>query len=500
VAHRHGRNAQGRGHELKFHDTFLSMKLGPAAGCLRGLSRGKDIFRAYARNVRVLTKSSSRSMAKLLPKQCCLRKSPVAAALLGWLAASVFAESPAAAQDALQGIAGNPGAVDVEPGTGELGRLIGFGPDSGVRLGGVLVSNGNYLASGGNSPGVASFNNLLVTGLNADLEKLIHIPGATVGAALLQFDGQPTNQQAGVVTGYNSLPGAPPLDRTEFYELWWRQSLFSDAVVVRFGKLVPTNDFDNVVRPVPVQDPSLNIPAVSGLLYTPIFVNPTILGFQPGYYNSAYGVTATLAPSKSWYLSLGTYDGNGARGVQTGLETLPTFNGYRFQIGEIGAAWLLGAQGLPGSFAVGAWDQTGQLTLKEYPTGFIAQDGAQGVYMFASQRLWRDPEGDGVSGFIQFGANDSRTTLFANRYFGLGLTGFGLIPGRPGDSLGAGLAWSALNQNRSYRGNEVILQAYYQIQVKSAFYLEPALTLSTPGERSAAQPTLAFTLQSTILF
>jgi hypothetical protein len=36
---------------------------------------------------------------------------------------------------------------------------------------------------------VASFNNLLVTGLDADLEKLIHIPGATVGAALLQFDG-----------------------------------------------------------------------------------------------------------------------------------------------------------------------------------------------------------------------------------------------------------------------------------------------------------------------
>jgi porin len=458
------------------------------------------MFRARARNVRVLTKSWSRSMAKLLPAQCCLRKSPVAATLLGWLAASVFAESPAAAQDALQGIAGNPGAVDVEPGTGELGRLIGFGPDSGVRLGGVLVSNGNYLASGGNSPGVASFNNLLVTGLDADLEKLIHIPGATVGAALLQFDGQPTNQRAGVVTGYNSLPGAPPLDRTEFYELWWRQSLFSDAVVVRFGKLVPTDDFDNVVRPVPVQDPSLNIPAVSGLLYTPIFVNPTILGFQPGYYNSAYGVTATLAPSKSWYLSLGTYDGNGARGVQTGLETLPTFNGYRFQIGEIGAAWLLGAQGLPGSFAVGAWDQTGQLTLKEYPTGFIAQDGTQGVYMFASQRLWRGPEGDGVSGFIQFGANDSRTTLFANRYFGLGLTGFGLIPGRPGDSLGAGLAWSELNQIRSYRGDEVILQAYYQMQVKSAFYLEPAVTLSTPGERSAAQPTLAFTLQSTILF
>ena len=105
----------------------------------------------------------------------------------------------------------------------------------------------------------------------------------------------------------------------------WRQSLFADSVVVRFGKLVPTNDFDNVVRPVPVQDPSLKIPAVSGLLYTPIFVNPTILGVLPGYYNSAYGVTVTLAPTKNWYLSLGSYDGNLADRVQTGLEfTLPS--------------------------------------------------------------------------------------------------------------------------------------------------------------------------------
>jgi porin len=426
-------------------------------------------------------------------------KSAAAAGLLGWLA-SAFAEAPAAAQEATQGIAGNPGAVDVEPGSGALGQILGFGPESGVRLGGVLVSNGNYLASGGNNPGTASFNNLLVTGLDADLDKLVHISGASVGAALLRFDGQATNQQAGVVTGYNSLPGAPPLDRTELYELWWRQSLFADTVVVRFGKLVPTNDFDNVTRPVQVQDPSLQIPAVSGLLYTPLFVNPTILGFLPGYYNSAYGVTTTLAPSKVTYLSLGIYDGNGARGVQTGLETVPTFNAYRFQIGEIGANWLLGAQRLPGAFAIGAWDQTGQLTLQG-PQGSITQDGSQGIYMIASQRLWRaSPDGAGVSGFLQLGANNSRTTRFATRFFGLGLTAFGLVPKRPGDSFGVGLAWSGLNQNAGYRRDEVIFQAYDQIQVRKAFYLEPALTLSTPGETSARRPALGFTLQTTVLF
>ena len=290
-----------------------------------------------------------------------LVKFPAAAALVGSLAALVY-ETPAKAQDPTQGIAGNPGAVDVEPGTGALGQFLGFGPDSGVRLGGVVVSNANSLAAGGKDPGTASFNNLVVIGGDASLDKLAQIAGArTLGVSVLRFDGQRTNQQFGAVTGYNSLPGAAPLDRTELYELYVAVSLLADSVVVRFGKLVPTNDFDNVVRPVPVQDPSLKIPAVSGLLYTPILVNPTILGVLPGYYNSAYGVTGTLAPTKNWYLSLGSYDGNLADGVQTGLEFAPAFNSYRFQIGEFGTAWLLGSQRLPGAFAIGAWDQTGLL-------------------------------------------------------------------------------------------------------------------------------------------
>jgi hypothetical protein len=81
-----------------------------------------------------------------------------------------------------------------------------------------------------------------------------------------------------------------------------------------------------------------------------------------------------------------------------------------------------------------------------------------------------------------------------------GLTAFGLLPGRPGDSFGAGLAWSGLDQNAGYRRDEMMFQVYDQIQVTNAFYLEPALTLSSPGERSARQPAIAFTLQSTILF
>ena len=43
-------------------------------------------------------------------------------------------------------------------------------------------------------------------------------------------------------------------------------------------------------------------------------------------------------------MSYGIYDGNGARGEQTGLNVTPQFNGYYFTIGEVGYAWQLGGE------------------------------------------------------------------------------------------------------------------------------------------------------------
>ena len=70
-------------------------------------------------------------------------------------------------------------------------------------------------------------------------------------------------------------------------------------------------------------------------------------------------------------------------------------------------------------------------------------------YTFGSQRLWtRHPgiDNSGITGFFQFGINDS-DTMPVNKYFGVGLAGLGLVPGRPKDSMGAGVAVSWLNEN-----------------------------------------------------
>jgi porin len=153
---------------------------------------------------------------------------------------------------------------------------------------------------------------------------------------------------------------------------------------------------------------------------------------------------------------------------------------------------------MPGKLAVGGWAQTGTL---EGPG--VKQNGAQGLYTFGSQRNWlRHPgiDNSGVSGFYQFGFDDSNT-MIANRYFGLGFTGFGLVHGRSIDSMGVGLAWSWLNRRYGFRSNEAMLQAYYQAHLIGASFLEPVISyIPNPGDSPRIQGAVATTAQLTVLF
>jgi porin len=424
-------------------------------------------------------------------------------------------------------ISANPAAVDIIAGTGALGRLLGFDKDSGIRLGGLWIGDTSGVLSGGKNPGAWAFNSLTIADLNLDMEKLFGLTGGSFGIEFLQFTGQNTNGLAGAFPGFDSIEAGPPFLRNQLYELWYRQTLFDDKLIIRIGKSVPTYDFNNVSRPVPVgDDPSAAIPAVTALAYTPVFVNPTMLGVIPGYYNSATGITATLAPTKSVYLNYGAYDGNAANPNPalngTGLSG-PQFNGYYFHIGEFGYSYRVGEERKPGNFGVGVWGQTGKLN-NFY--GGPQLNGALGMYLFGAQRLWyRNPgvDNSGVSGFYQYGVNDSNA-LHARQYVGGGLTAFGLIPGRPDDSFGAGLncTWltgGVYSANAFYgepygtpltnqmRPSQLMFQCYYQMKVVNGVFFQTNLTdIPTPGipSQTANHPSfpnaLAITLRLTVLF
>jgi len=373
------------------------------------------------------------------------------------------------------GISGNPGAENVLTGTGKLGEFLGLKPDSGVRLGGVVIANADIQMSG-RSPGSATYNAMSIVDLQLDMAKLGHIPGGSFAVTFLRFDGQNSNERAGVLTGYNGLTETAPLNRSELYQLWWRQALFDEKLIVRVGKSIPTFDFNNVSRRLPIPNEAPYVAAVSGLLFTPIYVNPSILGVMPGYYNSAWGVTVTAAPTNSFYASYGIYDGSLARGKQTGISVEPTFNSYYLNIGELGLSW---GGNYPGKFAVGGWGQSGNLG-----QGKNIESGAQGVYGTASNRLMtvRREDGSGaVLGYMQYGINNSKT-MMVNEFVGGGMAGFGLIPNRPKDSLGLGFAVSWLNNPPAGQKTEILTQTYYQAHVIADIFFQPTFSyVPNPG-------------------
>lgn len=429
----------------------------------------------------------------------------LAAALLLGAAGSAAAQDPARPapaphpQEQVSAVSGNPAATDFMTGTGWLGRTLGLKEDWGIRLGGMWLADSNIVVAGGAQPGYVTNNSALVIGLTVDAEKLVGWRGASFGGEFLQFNGTDTNAQAGSVAGYNGIVGAPPFNRTELLELWYLQEMKKDVLKMRIGRVTPTDDFGNVLRPVTLNDASQNIPAVSGLLWGPIFLNGSLITAMPGYYNSTTGITVNFTPTKSFYVNLGVYDGNRARGIQTGIDGLPQFNGYWFNIAEIGTNWLLGEGQHPGQFGIGLWRQTGVLS-----THGVSQDGTGGFYVFGSQRVafGVNPKvsNSSVSIFYQAGANDSQT-LPISQYYGFGVTGFGLIGNRDKDSIGFGAGLSRLNPVIFARPSELMFQAYYQAHLFAAVFLQPTVTvIPTPGASPDLPCTVATTLRLTVLF
>jgi porin len=407
-------------------------------------------------------------------------------------------ESPAL-YDSGPGSSSNPGATNPEPGTGWLGRKIqewlGLGKDTGIWFGGSWISDVNFLIAGGEEPGRNTVNSLVILGLRLHTEKLKGWKGGEFGIDLLQFNGSPANTQAGSVQGYNALPGPDPLNRFELYQLWWRQTLFDGKFIFQIGKSIASADFNNVVRTMPAPIKDMRSPAITSLIFTPIFTNPTMSNVLPGSYNSACGITASWLPNENIYFSYGFYDGNLARGSQTGLRG-PQFNGYYLHIGEAGACWMV--KDHPGKVGIGGWVQTGRLT----NSGFT-DNGIGGFYLYGSQRLYKIRPQIDNSGFIifaQYGINNSETAT-VNQYVGGGLTGLALLPERPEDSCGIGVACSWLNRNLYQRNNEVILQGYYQMNLIGATYLQPVLSyIPAPGAATGLKSAWAVTLRFIALF
>jgi porin len=423
-------------------------------------------------------------------------------------------------------VSGNPASVNILAGTGRLGELLGVNRN-GIRFGGFTITDANGNVSGGLGPGKWAGDTMTVADLSIDMETMAGWKGGLFGTQFLYYNGfgpgytingfeqgkNNANALTGSVMPFNSLGAQPPFSRAELFQLWYRQELFDKKLVLRIGKVVPPYAFGNVVTSIPIEGQQTGPTAISSALFTPLYQNPTTLGVMPGDYNSVCGLIASYIPNRYVYLQYGFFDGNLARGVQTGL-TGPHFNGYWLHLIEGGASWTVGSDRKPGKFGAGAWFQTGKLT------GFGGEQltGANGIYMFGSQRLYyenADLNGNGLTAWSQFGATNS-DIVPTHRYFGFGLTYFGPVRGRDEDSCGFGLAYGIMTNNpdagaayfmgddlRSNKlgSSETILTWYYQMKLGDGIFLQPNLSyIPDPAEHPGIPSAFVVTIRGIVLF
>lgn len=401
------------------------------------------------------------------------------------------------------GSSSNPSPAD-RIGTGAVGDTLfnSFGlkkDETGFSLQGLSILDGNTLFSGGKPhTDKNTVNNLAQFELLYDTEKVTNWKGGLFAIEFLQLNGAQTNGNAGLTQGFEGLIQSSPLSRSQLYAFWYRQELFDGKLITRIGKSTPNYDFNGVNRLFPMNDKRIS-PAASGLIYGTIFTQGSLSSFMPSYYNSAFGASAFYFPIKEFYVSIGGYDGNKARGEQTGLRG-PEFNGYYYWITETGLSWSNAK--LPGRIAIGAWKQTGKLVLKT-SSSTITQNGAEGLYLYGSQRLyWKEENlsNSGIVTYLQLGINNTKT-LPIKKFLGWGLTAYGLIPGRIKDSFGLGLSFAGLNRKSQAYGSELMYQGYYQCHLFSSIYLEPVISyIPRPGATKGLDKTLAGTIRLLSLF
>lgn len=396
------------------------------------------------------------------------------------------------------GVSSNPSPSD-HIGTGYLADKLfemwtGEKNRTGFSLEGLWILDGNQLFSGGKPhTDKQTTNNLFQLELLFDTGKVSSWKGGLFAIEYLQLNGAPTNVNAGLVQGYEGLIQTPPLNRTNLYTWWYRQELLDGKIITRIGKSTPNCDFNSVNRLFPINDNRIS-PDASSVIYGTIFNHGSLAAFLPSYYNSAFGASIFYFPIKSFYVSVGGYDGNKGRGEQTGI-TSPQFNGYYLFISETGYSWSNAK--LPGRVALGAWRQTGELVLNT-ETEKITQQGTNGLYFYGSQRLWwKDKKcaDSGIVTYLQLGVNNTKTTSI-NKFLGWGLSTYGLVPGRLKDAFGLGLSLAGLNKKSEPYSSEWMFQTYYQCHLFASVYLEPVISfIPRPGAVKDLPPTWAGTLR-----
>lgn len=353
--------------------------------------------------------------------------------------------------------------------------------------------------------------------MDADLEKLVGIPGADFYVSAVWRSGVSlSNRYIGNVFQTQQVYGGQNL---RLYAFYWRQQLFEDQLEVKLGRIAQGDDF--LSRPIYwsyVQNAFDGNP-VSIFLNAPMYAYP----------NSTWGAFAKFTPKEEpFYAQGGVYGGakipNQTRNSAHGLDWSFDYENW-FLITQAG--WTptlkIGAQSeLPGNYSMGGYYVTGHHNrfLQPPPIAGVPQPAATthglwGIYWMVDQMVYSNGvnsqgEKTGITPwFVVSLAPDERVNKMPFSFYG-GVRFDAIIPSRKDDFLGIGYVYGKFsddfNQSQVARGVpgqnfESVIELTYKIQVNQWLTFQPdAQYIINPGAAGQFGDALVLGFQASVEF
>lgn len=351
--------------------------------------------------------------------------------------------------------------------------------EQGVDLQFTYVNELAYNTQGGEQH-KGTYSDQLMADARFDLQRLLGWQGAAFRLTLSNRNGESLTQEANTGTllaaqeiyGYGSV--------TRLVQMYYQQALLDERLLLKVGRLPMSGD----VFPFSCK-----------------FQNLTFCGAVPGYITpnwftwpvSQWGATLAAQLADDWWLNTAIYQVNprfteNSQGLN--FASPSGTSGY-LAVGEL--AWKPSFNGLPGSYRLGLWRNTGDFAdiyhnVDGQPIGLTGaqakqHDQANGYYAMAEQRVYQSARNParGLTLFANFIQSD-RDVSSIERVWHVGAFISGPLAQRPQDEIGVALGRLEVNPRSARRvqqasGQPQRADVEYPLELYYGLSLSPALTL-----------------------
>ncbi len=361
--------------------------------------------------------------------------------------------------------------------------------------------------SGGFKQG-ATMQGLTTATLQINTDTAFGLPGGTFNVSALQIHGN-NDFDASYLGAIQTTNGNEAENATRLWELWYDQSFANGAFDIKIGQQSLDQEF------IVSQYSGLFINTMMGW---PALPSNNLYAGGPAYPLSSLGVRVRGIPAPGLTVLAGVFDDNPPGGPFDNDPQSLDAGGTRFNLntGALIIAELqyavnqpsLGqmdyghrAAGLPGTYKLGFWYDTGSFPDQEFDdTGLsLANPASTGIprmhkgnfsfYGVMDQMVWRpDPQGPRSLGVFLRAMGAPAQQNFITMSANGGLVLADPLPGRDNDQLGLGFgivkvsgAKSALDQQTAFftgmpypvQSTETFLELTYQFQAAPWWTIQP---------------------------